>query len=141
MGAEKHLLSDPAEWMTSSEFVDKEGKIKRAIGEAKIIVNELEIINETWSCVEGKRICNCYRIEKESDHRYRYECNNPELGTQRGDFNIDRNIVYSKFTVNETSLNGFEIIVQDDDECTIYGTLYEGSELLNSWRTVMVKIQ
>ncbi len=141
MRAEKHLLSDPAEWMTSSEFVDKEGIIKRAIGEAKIVVNDHEIINETWSCVEGKRICNCYRIEKESDSRYRFECSNPELGTQTGDLNIDRNIVYSKFTVNNTSLNGFEIIVKDDDECTIYGTLYDGADLLNSWRTVMVRIQ
>ncbi len=56
---------------------------------------------------------------------YRFECSNPESGTRTGDLNIDRNILYSKFVVNDTSLNGFEIIVKDEDECTIYGTMYE----------------
>ncbi len=141
MRAEKHLLSDSAEWMTNSEFVDKDGNILRAIGEAKIVVEGPEIINETWACVEGKKVCNCYRIEKESDLKYHFECQNTDLGKQIGDFNVDRNIVYSKFTVSDSSLNGFEIIVKDDDECTIYGTLYDGSNLLNTWRTVMVKMQ
>ncbi len=51
MRAVKHLLSDSAEWMTNSEFVDKDGKILRAIGEAKIIVDGEEIVNESWACI------------------------------------------------------------------------------------------
>jgi len=140
MRAVKHLLSDSAEWMTNSEFVDKDGNILRAIGEAKIVVEDNEITNESWACVEGKKVFNNYRILKESDSKFRFECSNPEQGIRRGDLNSDRNILYSKFTVSDTSMNGFEIIVKDEDECTIYGSLYDGKELLNSWRTIMVRI-
>ena len=140
MRAVKHLLSDSAEWMTNSEFVDKDGNILRAIGEAKIVVYDNQIINESWACVEGKKVFNNYKIQRESDSKFRFECTNPEHGTRRGDFNSDRNILYSKFTVSDTSLAGFEIIVKDEDECTVYGTLYDGKELLNSWRTIMVRI-
>jgi len=141
MKAEKHLLSDSAEWMTNSEFVDKNGNILRAIGEAKIMIAETEITNESWACIDGKRECNCYKIEKESDLKYRFVCHNASLGKQTGDFSIDRNILFSKFVVNDTSLNGFEIIVKQEDECIVYGTLYDGHELVNSWRTIMVKMQ
>ncbi len=140
MRAVKHLLSDSAEWMTNSEFVDKDGNILRAIGEAKIVVDDNEIINESWACVEGKKVFNNYRIQRESDSKFRFECTNPEQGIRKGDLNLDRNILYSKFTVSDTSLSGFEIIVKDEDECTVYGTLYDGKELLNSWRTIMVRI-
>jgi len=141
MRAEKHLLSDSAEWMTNSEFVDKNGNILKAIGEAKILIEGTEITNECWACIDGKRECNCYKIEKESDLRYRFVCMNTTLGKQTGDFCIDRNVLFSKFVINDTSLNGFEIIVKEEDECTVYGTLYDGVELVNSWRTIMVKMQ
>ena len=140
MRVEKHLLSDTAEWMTNSEFVDKDGNIMRAIGEAKIMVAGGVISNESWTCIDGKRVCNCYKIDKETESRYHFECDNTALGKQTGDFNIDRNVLFSKFRVNDTSMKGFEIIVKDEDECLVYGTLYDGDELVNTWRTIMVKM-
>jgi len=140
MRAETHLLSDTAEWMTNSEFVDKDGNILRAIGEAKIMVSGGVISNESWTCIDGKRVCNCYKIDKETESRFRFECDNTALGKQTGDFNIDRNVLFSKFKVNDTSMKGFEIIVKDEDECLVYGTLYDGDELVNTWRTIMVKM-
>ena len=141
MRAQKHLLSDSAEWMTNSEVIDKNGNVLRTIGESKIKISGEEITNENWSCIDGKKECSCYKIEKESDLRYRFECNNPSLGKQTGDFNINKNVLFSKFVVSDTSLNGFEIIVKEEDECIVYGTLYDGHELVNSWRTIMVKMQ
>jgi hypothetical protein len=127
--------------MTSSEFVDKEGKIYKAIGESKITLDSESITNESWACIEGKKVYNNYKIEKETELKYIYESENPDLGTQTGEFNIDRNVVYSKFTVKDSPLNGFEIIIKDEDECNVYGTLYNGTELVNTWRTIMVRIQ
>jgi hypothetical protein len=140
MNKEKHLLSDSAEWMTNCEFVDKEGNIIKAIGEAKIVIEGTEIINDNWTCIDGKRLCSCYKIERESDFKYHYECKNSTLGNQTGDFCIDRNVLFSKFTVKETNLSGFEVFVKEDDECIVYGTLYDGAELINSWRSIMVKM-
>lgn len=141
MRTEKHLLSDSAEWMTNSEFVDKDGNIIKAIGEIRIVVKGQEIIHENWVCIDGKRESSCYKIEKESASKYNFVCQSTSLGKQTGDFNIDRNVLFSKFTVNEKNLFGFEIIVKEEDECIAYGTLYSGVELVNSWRTIMVKIQ
>ena len=141
MRKEKHLLSETAEWMTNSEFVDKSGNITRSLGEAKIVIEEGVIINESWTCIEGRRESNFYKIRKESDLKYYFECVSSSLGKHTGDFNIDRNVLFSKFTVSETTLNGYETIVTDQDECIVYGTLYDGKELVNSWRTIMVKMQ
>ncbi len=141
MRDQKHLLSAPAEWMTSSEFVDKDGNIFKAIGESKIIHDCDGIVNESWTCLDGKKIFNNYKILQESEYRYRFVSDNPTLGSQTGEFNIDRNVVYSKFTVNDSTLSGFEIIIKDEDECSVYGTLYDGNELVNTWRTIMVRIQ
>ena len=141
MKDEKHLLSDSAEWMTSSEFVDKEGKIFKAIGESKITHECDYITNESWACIEGRKVYNTYKIARETELKYRFESENPDLGTQTGEFNIDRNVVYSKFTVKDSTLNGFEIIIKDEDECSVYGTLFNGTELVNTWRTIMVRIQ
>jgi hypothetical protein len=141
MKDEKHLLSDSAEWMTTSEFVDSEGKIFRAIGETKITANCETVTNESWACIDGRKVYNTYTIAKESELKYRFESENPDLGTQTGEFNIDRNVVYSKFTVKDTDFSGFEVIIKDEDECNVYGTLFNGSKLVNTWRTIMVRLQ
>jgi len=126
--------------MTNSEFVDKEGNILRIIGESKIVIAGEGITRECWGCVDGKKISSSYRIKKESDSKFYFECDNSEQGVKRGDLDIDRNIIYSKFYINNSSLNGYEIFIKDDDECTVYGSLYDDKELLKSWRTIMVRI-
>jgi hypothetical protein len=101
-----HLLSETAVWKTESEFILPDGKISRAIGETSIIVQENEIKNNSWvSFGESKRINN-YSITVVSKNELLFESLNPELGIQKGKFNIDRNTIYSKFIVENTNLNG-----------------------------------
>jgi hypothetical protein len=136
----KHLLSEPAEWITKSEFVDKSGNLTSAIGETKIIVDGANIKNETWICIDGKRIGHFYNIEKESDNRFLFKSDNQKFGKETGEFNIIKNVVYSKFVVDNSSINGFEIFIKEEDECSVYGTLYDGTDLIHSWKSVMVRI-
>lgn len=97
MRGDKHLLSDSAEWMTNSEFVDKSGNIFSAIGEAKIMVSKGMISNESWTCIDGKRVCNCYKIDKETESRYRFECDNTAPGKQTGDLLIPGRVLLKIF--------------------------------------------
>jgi len=136
-----HLLSDSAEWMTNSEFVDKNGNISNAIGETKIEIGREAISNESWVCINGQKVCNCYKISREDESRFNFECENTLLGKEVGEFKVEKNVVYSKFSVQNTKINGFEVVIKnDEDECYAYGSLFDGSELVNHWRSVMVKI-
>lgn len=135
----KHLLSETAIWTTESEFVNAEGIISKATGKSEVIVslndikiNSLAIIGE----VERK---NDYKITVVTDNEYHFESLNPELGIQKGVFNIDRNLIYSKFTIENTNLNGFEIIKRIENTCYANGALYDEQHLINSWNAVMKK--
>ena len=132
-----HLLSESATWETESEFVDGNGNISRATGESKIEVFDNYIINKSWIDLGGNKISNDYRIEKSSENRYLYRSNNPSLGVQIGTFGIDRNVVFSKFQIENTHLNGYEIIIRKDCVCDAYGALYDNNELKNTWNAKM----
>ncbi|MEZ7892606.1 MAG: hypothetical protein QMC67_12735 [Candidatus Wallbacteria bacterium] len=134
-----HLLSNPAEWETLSEFVDASGKITDAHGESVIKFEENKIINESWVDFGGNCLKNHYLIEKLSERSYKYASSNPALGIQQGVFNIDRNIIFSKFFIIGSELNGFEIITRTGDKCLVNGALYKGSDLINTWNAVMKK--
>ncbi len=134
-----HLLSETAVWKTESEFILPDGKISRAIGETSIIVQENEIKNNSWvSFGESKRINN-YSITVVSKNELLFESLNPELGIQKGKFNIDRNTIYSKFIVENTNLNGFEIIKREDNLCFANGALYDADDLINTWNAILIK--
>lgn len=135
----KHFLSESALWHSKSEFVDSHGNITKASGESKIIVSENEIINESWAEIDSHRRVNNYRIIPISDTEYQSESINPELGVQVGQFNIDRNIIYSKFYITGTELNGFEVIIRENNECKTFGSLYQDNQLINTWKAILVK--
>jgi hypothetical protein len=59
------------------------------------------------------------------------------LGIQKGIFSIDRNTIFSKFRIENSDMNGFEVINRDNDLCKAYGALYNGNELVNSWQTTL----
>ena len=136
-----HLLSESAIWATESEFTDAAGKCSIGKGESRIEVAGVRVINTSWVEMEdGKRILNVYDIEKVQDNLYHYRSTNPALGIQTGSFCIDKNIVYSKFSIIDTQLSGFESIVRDNDICHAYGALYDNDKLINTWTTTMQKI-
>lgn len=72
-----------------------------------------------------------------TDNEYLFESLNPELGIQKGIFNIDRNLIYSKFVIEGTDLNGFEIIKRVENTCYANGALYDGQKLINTWNAIM----
>jgi|LSQX01.2.fsa_nt_gb hypothetical protein len=134
-----HLLSESAVWNSISEFISSDGTITEAIGETSIVIKENEIINNSWASLgESKRINN-YRIKIISKNELRFESLNPDLGIQKGKFNIDRNTIYSKFIIENTNLNGFEIIRRENDLCYVNGALYDGENLINTWNAKLSK--
>lgn len=137
----KHFLSETATWSTHSEFVSPEGNISTGQGESQILVNNNVVTNESWVQLGHRQRMNSYSIEKISEQHYTFESDNPELGKQYGTFHVDRNVIYSHFTFNDSSLTGFEIITRHDDNCLAMGALYKGDHLLNSWKSVMNKKQ
>ncbi len=140
MKDDKHLLSDPAEWMTTSEFVSKDGEVSNAIGEIKITVEDDAIIKDCWYCIEGDKTRNCCKITKESENCYSFEAESNSLGRHHGELHTDRNLLFSKYQVENSSVNGFEVYIKDNDECCSYGFLYDGNRLIKTWRSVMVRM-
>lgn len=135
----KHLFSESAVWVTESEFTDANGNISKGNGESHITVSEDKILNKSWAKTGNITISNNYEMTKVSDNQIDYCSLNPDLGSQSGTFYVTGNNVFSKFTVYNTELNGFEIIRQEGDTCFATGALYNGDELVNTWTAVMKK--
>ncbi len=136
----KHFLSEPAVWKTISEFVAPNGEISKSEGESVISISETEITNESWTQIGDVKRINNYQLIPVSPGEFRYESFNPELGKQTGVYNIDRNTIFSKFKVEATSLNGYEIIRRENDVCYAQGALYGGDKLLNTWNAILSKL-
>lgn len=134
-----HLLSETAIWKTESEFITPDGTVSKALGETSILIKGNEIENNSWAFFGTLKRENNYSINPGSINEFNFQSLNPELGIQNGRFNIDRNIIYSKFIIENTDLNGFEIIRREGDRCYANGALYAGGNLINSWRAVMTK--
>lgn len=136
----KHLFSESAVWKTISEFVSPDGKITHAEGESVISVQETVIMNESWAILNNTKRVNNYRITSISPYEFIFDSSNPELGKQTGVFHIDRDRVFSKFKIVETTLNGFEIVRRENDVCFVQGALYDNDTLINTWSATMHKI-
>ncbi|MCD7899562.1 MAG: hypothetical protein LUH22_06735 [Bacteroides sp.] len=136
---ERHFLFESIIWESVSEFVTPNGDVSKGIGESVIQLNGDLITNESWAIIKGKRVDNNYKIRRLSENRYQYTSQNPKLGTQKGYFDISGSIIYSKFMIENTQLNGYEIIRRIDDICYSIGALYNGDELVNTWNATLRK--
>lgn len=134
-----HLLSETAKWITESEFVYPNGEISKAMGESEIIVSGKDISNNSWVLLGKTKRTNKYKITVITDNEYQFESLNPELGIQRGFSHMDRNIIYSKFIIEKSNLNGFEIIKRIGNTCFANGALYDEQKLMNTWSAIMQK--
>jgi len=134
-----HFLSEDSIWESVSEFVDSQGQIIKGTGESVIKTDRDLITNDSWSTFDGKKIYNNYQIKHLSGNRYQYTSQNPALGIQSGFFDISKSIIFSKFSVRDTKLNGYEIIRRIDNMCYANGALYNGNELINTWISTLQK--
>jgi len=134
-----HFLSDSAVWETVSEFLGPDGKVSEGTGESVINIDGNLITNESWVTIQDNRMENRYEIRPLSVNRLQYTSKNPALGIQTGYFDISENIIYSKFAVQGTALNGYEIIRREDCICYANGALYNGDGLINTWNAVLGK--
>ena len=134
-----NLFSESGIWRSTAEFVDAKGNISAGIGESRIDISFPVIIHESWMELNGCKTINNYQIVKKKEGCYSFRSENPSLGIQTGVFNVDRNILFSKFIVEGTEMNGFEVIIRKKNECESKGALYKSNELINSWTAVMMK--
>lgn len=132
-----HLLSESNLWETVSEFVTPNGVISKASGETEIIFADVVIENRSWVMINNRKLENMYSIKKVSDQLYTFVSNNPALGIQKGTFSIDRNTIFSKFVVENTQMDGFEVIIRNKSNCEAYGALYNNGKLINTWKADM----
>ena len=135
----QHLLSEPGKWQTQSEFTDADGRVSKASGETVISIEGSHLKNSSWVNINEKLLSNDYEITLIDERRYEYVSHNPALGLQKGSFNIDRNRIYSKFVIENSSFNGFEVIVRRGNCCYAEGALYDDNVLVNTWTCVMEK--
>jgi len=133
----KHFLSESATWQTTSDFVTPNGIISYGKGESVITIHPDNITNNSWAQLGEIKRENNYLIHRVSTNRYLFESVNPELGIQTGIFDVDRNTVFSKFKIEGTTINGYEIIRREDDICYAQGALYDNDLLINTWTAKM----
>lgn len=135
----KHFFSESVIWQTVSVFVDSEGNHSNLIGESDVIVSKSEIINRSYAITGEKKVENNYIIHPKTSIHYTYRSDNPDLGIQLGTFDINGNQIFSKFRIDETELNGYEIIRLEGNICYASGALYNGYKLINAWTSEMKK--
>jgi len=136
----QHLLSEPGTWLTQSEFTDADGRVSKASGETVISIDESHLTNSSWVNIDDKKLTNDYDITRIDERRYEYVSRNPALGLQKGIFNIDRNRIYSKFSIENSAFNGYEVIVRRGNCCYAEGALYDDNVLINTWTCIMEKV-
>lgn len=139
MNMMNNFLSEEAVWESISEFVDSNGKAMICKGKSRIKFEGEMIVNESFSSFGEKTLTNDYEIRFVSENRYSYISRNPALGIQTGFFDVNKNTIYSKFSIKESKLNGYEIIRRIDDTCYVNGALYNGNELINTWSATLYK--
>ena len=122
-----------------SEFVSPDGTVMNANGGSFISVIPTEIINEAWVASKKINRRNSYRITPVSPTEYASESLNPEFGHQTGRFQIERNMLFFKFRIEGSEMDGYEIICRQSSVCYAHGALYDGKNLLNTWTTVSNK--
>ena len=133
----QHLLSEPGKWLTQTEFTDADGQISKASGETVISIKESQLQNDSWIDLKGKKLSKTYAITRINERLFEYVAKNPALGLQKGTFHVDRNRIYSKFSIENSMLNGFEVIVRRGNCCYVEGALFDGETLVNIWTSVL----
>lgn len=136
-----NFLSEEAVWTSVSEFVDPHGMSMVCQGKSSIKFDNDLIVNESSSTFGEKILTNDYEIRFVSENRYSYTSRNPALGIQTGFFDINHHTIYSKFTIEDSELNGYEIIRRVDNICYANGALYNGNDLINTWSATLHKLQ
>jgi len=116
-----------------------DGMITKATGKSCIEISGDVILNNSWVKYGDILRENNYRITVITPFEYQFESLNPALGVQHGIFSIDRNVIYSKFRIENTEMTGFEIIIRNGKECNTFGALYEKEKLINTWKAFMKK--
>jgi hypothetical protein len=114
------FISENAIWITESEFVTAEGIISKATGETQINIANETITNHSFAEINGNTLVNDYEIHLTNTNRYPFQSLNPTQGIQKDYFDIDRNIIFSRFEIENTVLNGYEVIIRNEDICTAY---------------------
>lgn len=134
-----NLISENGVWLTESEFVTSDGKISKAKGKTEISIIGETIMNHSSAELDGNAIVNDYKIKVSNNNRHPFLSKNPALGIQKGFFDVDRNIIYSRFEIENSSLNGFEVVIRNDNICNAHGALYDGNKLINTWTAKLIK--
>ena len=134
-----HLLSESCIWESTSEFTDINGNISKGKGISDIKVFNDKITNNSFAEFDGKRIYNDYEIHQESKTILHSRSTNPALGIQKGTFHVNGSKLFFDFTIENSSLRGFEIIRREGNICFSDGALYNGEELINTWSAILRK--
>ncbi|MDH6305163.1 hypothetical protein M2459_002260 [Parabacteroides sp. PF5-5] len=136
----KHLFSEDSDWLCITELTYPQGEIIKENGGLSIRILPDQIVRESWFYDEEGKFESQLVINQISSWQYTYESPDiKQMGTQKGTIHVDRNRTYSKFTIGDTLLNGYEITARNNNVCYMDGALYYDQKLIKAWSTVMTK--
>ncbi|MDR1919485.1 MAG: hypothetical protein LBQ65_07555 [Tannerellaceae bacterium] len=139
---ELNILSENASWSYNYAFVSREGVATKNIGTMSFKIHPGHIIQKWWFIDDyGDEVSFLNDIKQIDEHNYEYESN--ELAgvvPMKGTMYAERNRLYRQFSMGDTPLNGFEIIIRKGDKCEIYGIIYFENKMIKSWNGVLEKM-
>ncbi|MDR1936938.1 MAG: hypothetical protein LBQ73_00385 [Tannerellaceae bacterium] len=139
---ELNILFENASWTFTYEFVNREGVPVENVGKMSFKIYPDHIIQKWWFIDDyGDSIEFVNDIKQIDRNNYVCETNNiADIVPMKGSLYAERNRLYRRFSMGDTPLNGFEVIIRKGDTCEIYGIIYLGEKMIKSWNGVLVKI-
>jgi hypothetical protein len=133
MKTPKHLLSDSGRWIVTAEFIAPDGSVDTSEGEAIITVGPDETISEVTVTSHTINRHGSYRVVHVSRTVMRCEELTPTPGGFTGTLTVDRNMLFLKFRITASTVNGYQIMHRNGDVCYAHGTICNGDQPTRNW--------
>lgn len=138
----KHLLSEDSDWKVYAEFAYPHGKILAREGELYVKFFPDHIERWYWYMEGEEKIEALFTIVSTTIDAFDYYSDGiKNLGMQNGTMHVDRNRIYSKFIVENTLLNGFEIAIHNGESCHVNGAIYHDKKLIKAWTSILTRLK
>jgi hypothetical protein len=137
----QHFFSESGTWKVTGEFVAPNGNAMLSEGEAIVTVgSDGEIINRVRVASKKINRRGIYRIVPVSPEEM--VCESLASASKRltGRFNVDGNMVFFRYKMEDSERGGYLMIHRQDAVCYTHGTLSDGDTLLQEWSATLNKI-
>ncbi|MDR1671502.1 MAG: hypothetical protein LBR57_03185 [Alistipes sp.] len=141
MDTQIHLLSDSGSWNVAAEFVDSQGRIRKSNGRVVISPDPEsgDMLSEIWVASRVIDRHSTYRISHSGPSTMMCDSVAPASKRLSGAFNVDRNMLFLKFSMGEIGVNGYQIAHRNGQVCYVHGAIYRGDDFFQNWTATLTK--